>query len=286
MCFLWPLKASCAILSLPFRRLSCYLYQESLKYMDFANLYKKIFFKENLRLKERIFENSPLEFESTQKIWNKYFRFMPIRLALPLKKYKLNNKKVLDIGSAWGEFLIHFGPGSRGIEVLPESIKFSRAVGLDVNEYNFEDEWRGEPESFDAIWCSNVLEHVASPHWLLRRFHGALKPNGLAFIRVPTIPSNWFYLKLNKLILGFLGYEAAQHINAFTRRTIEFTIERAGFKIIESNCFLPENKIINKIFNPVLEDAGSFITTVAVKIPFEYHQKRPKIHNPKWLNFS
>lgn len=251
--------------------------------MNTADFYKKIFSIE-AGLKDRIFSHSPLSKEETQKIWEKYFRFMPMKLALPLVKYRLSNKKVLDIGSAWGEFLIHFGLGSRGIEVLPESVKFSRAIGLNVSEYNFEEVWREKPESYDAIWCSNVMEHVVAPHQLLRRFHEALKDNGLIFIRVPTIPSNWPYLKLNKLILGFLGYEALQHINAFTRKTIEFTIERAGFKIVESNIFIPENRLLNTILNPLLKDAFSFVTAVAQKIPFEYPGKRPTIHNPSWLD--
>ena len=147
--------------------------------MNSADLYKKLFTKENLELKDRIFKNSVLDFTATEKIWEKYFRFMPMKLALPLIKYRLNEKKVLDIGSAWGEFLIHFGPGSKGIEVMPESVKFSRAIGLNVSEYNFEDEWRENPETFDVVWCSNVMEHVIAPHLLLRRFHDALKPDGL-----------------------------------------------------------------------------------------------------------
>jgi len=254
--------------------------------MNIVELYKKIFSKENLKLKEKIFKSSPLDFESTRKIWEKYFRFMPLKLALPLEKYHLDKKKVLDVGSAWGEFLIHFGPGSKGIEVLPESVKFSRAIGLNVDEYNFEDEWREDSKSFDAIWCSNVLEHVVAPHQLLRRFHNTLREKGLIFIRVPTVPSNWFYLKLNKIFLGFLGYEALQHLNAFTRKTIEFAIERAGFKIIESNIFLPKNKFLNKLFNPILKDGFSFITVVAQKIPFQYSLKRPGVHNPKWLDLD
>ena len=251
--------------------------------MNIVEIYKKIFCKESTDLKERVFKNSPLDFESTKKIWEKYFKFLPLKLILPLQKYGLDRKKVLDIGSAWGEFLIHFGPGSKGIEISPEAVKFSTSIGLNVEEYNFEDEWREKAKSFDAVWCSNVLEHVVAPHQLLRRFYGVLKDNGLIFIRVPTIPSNRLYLKVNKLLLGFLGYEALQHINAFTRKTIEFTIERAGFKIIESNIFLPQNNILNAIFNPVLKDACSFITVVAQKIPFQYPLKRPDIHNPKWL---
>jgi len=254
--------------------------------MSVAEIYKKIFSKKNMELKESILKNSSLDFESTKKIWEKYFRFLPLKLALPLQKYELKKKKVLDVGSAWGEFLIHFGLGSKGIEILPEAVKFSKSIGLNVDEYNFEDEWREELDSFDVIWCSNVLEHVFSPHQLLRNFHKTLKENGLIFIRVPIVPSNWLYLKLNKFFLGFLGYEALQHINAFNKKTIEFTIERAGFKIIESNIFLPNNKFLNKLFNPIFKNAFSFITVVAQKIPFQYPLKRPDIHNPKASKFN
>jgi len=254
--------------------------------MSFVDLYKKFSAKENLKLKDRIFKYSFLDSTATEEIWNKYFKFMPLKLVLPLQKYDLDKKKILDVGSAWGEFLIHFGSGSKGIEILPEAAKFSKSLGLNVDEYNFEDEWYEESESFDAVWCSNVLEHVVAPHQLLRRFYDALRENGLVFIRVPTIPSNWLYIGLNKLFLGFLGYKAYQHINAFTRRTIEFTVERAGFKIIESNIFLPKNKFLSKFFNPILKDMLSFITVVAQKIPFQYPQKRPDIYNPKRLNLN
>lgn len=251
--------------------------------MPTADIYKKFFGKENKELKERIFKHSPLSKEETQKIWEKYFRFMPLKLQLPLQKYELNKKKVLDVGSAWGEFLIHFGPGSKGIEINDRETRFSRAIGLDVAQYNIEDEWREASESFDVIWFSNVLEHVVAPHAVLRNFHKTLKLGGLLFVRVPTIPSNYFFLFLNRLFLGFLGYEAQQHINAFTRRTLEFTIERAGFEIVESNIFLPPVNWLNRIINPIFRDASSFITTVARKIDFSYPKKRPLVHNPKWL---
>lgn len=251
--------------------------------MPTADLYKKIFSRENFSLKERILNNSPLSREETEKIWEKYFRFIPLKLQLPLKEYDLNKKKVLDVGSAWGEFLIHFGSGSKGIEINEKEFNFSKAVGLNVEKYNFEDEWREEPESFNIIWCSNVLEHVMAPHALLRNFHKTLRPGGLLFVRVPTIPSNSLFLFLNRILLGFLGYEAKQHVNAFTRRTLEFTIERAGFEIIESNIFLPPVNWLNKLVNPFLKDATSFITTVAKKKEFSYPEKRPARHNPKWL---
>lgn len=234
-------------------------------------------------MKERIFKNSPFPHGETGKIWEKYFRFTPLKLQLPLRKYELNKKKVLDVGSAWGEFLIHFGSGSKGIEINDKEFNFSKTIGLNVEQYNIEDEWREMPEFYDAIWFSNVLEHVVAPHAVLRNFHKTLKPKGLLFVRVPTIPSNQLFIFLNKLFLGFLGYEAVQHVNAFTRRTLEFTIERAGFKIMESNVFVPPVGWLNILLNPFLKDTLSFITTVARKAEFSYPEKRPNYHNPHWL---
>ncbi len=251
--------------------------------MPTVDLYKKFFSRENSSLKERVFDSSPLSREETEKIWKKYFRFTPLKLQLPLKKYGLGKKKVLDVGSAWGEFLIHFGPDSKGIEVNDREVSFSKSLGLNVEQYNIEDEWRETSESFDAIWFSNVLEHIVSPHEVLRNFHRTLKPGGLLFVRVPTIPSNSLFIFLNKVFLGFLGYKAAQHINAFTRRTLEFTIERSGFKIIESNIFLPPIRWLNSLINPFLRDFLSFITIVARKSEFSYSKKRPAVHNPKWV---
>ncbi len=248
-----------------------------------ADWLKKIFSRENTGLKERIFSRSPFSHDETKKIWEKYFRFMPLKLQLPLKKYGLDKKKVLDVGSAWGEFLIYFGEGSKGIEVNDKEVSFSRAIGLNVGQYNIEDKWVETSELFDAVWFSNVLEHIVAPHAVLRNFHKALKDVGLLFIRVPTIPSNILYIFLNKIFLGFLGYRAEQHINAFTRRTLEFTIDRAGFEIIESNIFIPPVKWLNFLLNPLLKDAASFITLVARKTEFSYSKKRPSVHNPKWI---
>src|SRR3989344_4730309 len=242
--------------------------------MPTADLYKKIFSRENINLKERVLNNSSLSKEEAGRIWEKYFWFTPLKLQLPLKKYCLDKKKVLDVGSAWGEFLIHFGPDSKGVEVNGKETKFSRSLSLNVEQYNIEDEWREVKNSFDAVWASNVLEHVIAPHSVLRNFHKTLKPGGLLFVRVPTIPSNLFFIFLNKIFLGFLGYKAAQHINAFTRRALEFTIERAGFEILESNVFIPPIGWLNFLLNLVLKDALSFITVVARKTEFSYSEKR------------
>lgn len=40
-------------------------------------------------------------------------------------------------------------------------------------------------ETFDAFWCTEVLEHVAEPAVLIREMHRVLKPGGLGFVTLP-----------------------------------------------------------------------------------------------------
>ncbi|MCA1453677.1 class I SAM-dependent methyltransferase [Bradyrhizobium sp. BRP22] len=48
-----------------------------------------------------------------------------------------------------------------------------------------------EPQSFDAVWSSHVLEHLYAHEVFptLRQFHGVLKPDGFALITSPDIES-------------------------------------------------------------------------------------------------
>lgn len=40
--------------------------------------------------------------------------------------------------------------------------------------------------TFDLVWCSHILEHVADDHKAMREIHRVLKPYGLAVIQVPV----------------------------------------------------------------------------------------------------
>ena len=69
-----------------------------------------------------------------------------------------------------------------------------------------------EPNSFDVIYCSYVLEHVAGVDKVLENFARWLKPNGLIVIRVPDDRSvygwlskhtpHWFHVLACRLVLG------------------------------------------------------------------------------------
>jgi len=74
-----------------------------------------------------------------------------------------------------------------------------------------------EDNTYDAIVCNQVLEHVKRPNNVIQEFHRILKPNGQLFISVPQcygshmIPYNYF---------NFISYG------------LIFLLEEAGFRNI------------------------------------------------------
>jgi len=57
----------------------------------------------------------------------------------------------------------------------------SAMVKMDITDIQYPD------ESFDVIYCSHVLEHVADDRKAMREFFRVLKPNGWAILLVPII---------------------------------------------------------------------------------------------------
>ena len=146
------------------------------------------------------------------------------RVAFAIRHYGLDRKRVLDLGSGPGAHLKHFGPGSIGLDIGTENQARARANGLDVRPWNFDGDFPEGLGTFDAVWCSNLLEHVLAPHEFLIKIRNVLAPSGLLFAVVPAD---------RHLDIGpWHGWAAVDHVNFFTRRTFQHTLEFAGFEAL------------------------------------------------------
>lgn len=74
-----------------------------------------------------------------------------------------------------------------------------------------------EKESFDAITCIHVLEHIENPVKSIKKAFSLLKPNGILVIEVPNIDSSGFKLFRKR----WQPLEIPTHLNHFNLRSLE-----------------------------------------------------------------
>ena len=237
-------------------------------------------------VEERIFEQACFDRAENERIYRKFFATVPHSFLKIVKKYRLAEKRVVDVGCGYGHYLIHFGPGSLGLDANEKSMRFARSIGLEILGCNVEESVPLPPGSFDAVWCANLLEHMVAPHLLLSRLHRVLKDDGLLIAKVPVIPP-WPVRSAVRLLGKPLGFEASEHINAFTPATFAFTVQRAGFQVMESVSLAFANPLLQVIAAPLSRSLGGSITLVARKDPnFVYPEKRLEAFDPEWMRGS
>lgn len=135
------------------------------------------------------------------------------RTLLDLLCAHVPSGRLLDVGCGYGLFLDEArqrGFGVLGVEASVRCAEHARdELGLQVLNASFEDAAL-EPESFDAVVLTDVLEHLADPVATIRRCAALLAPGGALLITTPD-PSSpvarlagrrwWSYLVAHHCLL-------------------------------------------------------------------------------------
>ena len=133
---------------------------------------------------------------------------------------------LLDIGSASGKFLYHNAgryARAKGIEITPESLKFSRQVlGLDIVE-----DIRNVPEEISAATAWHSLEHIPEQHLLalLDSLSTKMAAGGRLIVSVPN-GASWQYRWFGK---SYAYYDVPNHLHQFTPDSLGRLMQRFGF---------------------------------------------------------
>lgn len=97
---------------------------------------------------------------------------------------------VLDLGCGWGEFINNIKARKKlALDLNPDSRKWLHDQVQFINQ-DCSEPWPVEPESVDAVFTSNFLEHIASKDRVVRclaEAHRALKVDGLIICVGPNI---------------------------------------------------------------------------------------------------
>jgi len=191
-----------------------------------------------------------------------------------LNLFDLKNKKILDLGCGYGEYLVNFGPGSVGVTSTIAEQEYGKFRNINIIQGNVE-RLNEIPlnEKFQAVWANNLFEHLLSPHAFLINMKTIVDDSSLLILGVPVIPRVASLMQLIK----FRGALAVAHVNFFTRESLALTVERAGWKVISIRPFIFSNRYLDWIasfFAPHLYVSAYNNST------FTYHEKKLK----EWLN--
>ena len=107
----------------------------------------------------------------------------------------VSDKRVLDIACGDGTYLKQFGNNSLGIDISDPNLIKCQSIGLKVSKADLNSIFPIKDNSFDTVYCSNILEHVDSPMFMLRESNRVLKKDGILVLCVPNEDSiiHWFY---------------------------------------------------------------------------------------------
>ncbi len=100
---------------------------------------------------------------------------------------------LLDVGCSSGEFM-HYaelqGFSAYGVELNRRTAEVAQEHGLNVFN-GFLQDAKYENEFFDVIFLGDVIEHVTSPHDLLKECTRVLKRGGIIVISTPNLDCFW-----------------------------------------------------------------------------------------------
>src|SRR5438270_10110477 len=87
--------------------------------------------------------------------------------------------------------------------------------------------------TFEAIWCSEVLEHLFDPGLALREMQRVLAPGGRLLVTVP------YHGRFKDVLIALFKWEehfapTNPHIRFFTRRTLSQLAASAGFAEVQT----------------------------------------------------
>jgi SAM-dependent methyltransferase len=176
-------------------------------------------------------DRSPLSPAETEAVIAKRFAAPPRRLQVALGRWPLGAARVLDVGCSYGHCLVHFGPGSVGVDTNPEHVEFCRSLGLDARLLDVDEGLEELADgAFDYLWVSDVVEHLDSPRLLLRRLRPKLAPGGRLLVFTTVLPRSRVLRRVLRR-RGANPFDSGAHHYQFTYETARYLVERAGYRV-------------------------------------------------------
>jgi SAM-dependent methyltransferase len=143
-------------------------------------------------------------------------------------------ERALDLGCGEGGFtavMAERGAKTVGVEVAQAAIDRAarRHPGLDLRLVPFDGPLPLEDSSFDLVWCSEVIEHVADTAAWLSEVRRVLAPRGRLLITTPS------HGRLRVALGGVDRFSEplGDHLHLYTRGSLTALLREFGFDSVE-----------------------------------------------------
>jgi len=147
-----------------------------------------------------------------------------------LKEYIKPDSHILEVGCGPGILLKYMRERLKanyyGLEPSGTAVELVRRDHMTCYQSTLE-KFDSEPNVYDIIIASHVLEHFQNPDAAIEKIKYILKPNGLLLLEVPNIlqPNPKKHLK---------NWFSKEHLSYFSKNKLEFILVNRKFKIIKS----------------------------------------------------
>jgi MoaA/NifB/PqqE/SkfB family radical SAM enzyme/ubiquinone/menaquinone biosynthesis C-methylase UbiE len=144
--------------------------------------------------------------------------------------------RVLDVGCGNGDALDAFRNYSPfpvetvGLDYDENALNIVQSKGHEIISGTIS-EVKIVPNTFDIVYSSNVIEHVADPAGMLQTIYEVIKPGGIFICETPNFKSLDVSLFSKSGHWG--GYHFPRHWTFFTEKTFRRMAKGSGFAVIE-----------------------------------------------------
>jgi 2-polyprenyl-3-methyl-5-hydroxy-6-metoxy-1,4-benzoquinol methylase len=141
--------------------------------------------------------------------------------------------RILDFGAGTGELIGQMSDLTdikmHGADILPRPAALSDHIEWYQGDLNYPLIWSTRP--FDAVICSEVIEHLENPRSTFREINRLLKPGGKLVLTTPNQENIRSYLNLmfRGHFAAFKGAEYPAHITALLRLDLVRICAETGF---------------------------------------------------------
>lgn len=143
---------------------------------------------------------------------------------------------VLEVGCGDASFtqeLVKYSPDVTAIDISAAQIAENshQFTGITFRQCDVAERLPFADETFEAIWCSEVLEHLFDPAFALREMRRVIKPGGRLLVTVP------YHGRFKNVLIALFKWDehfvpSNPHIRFYTKRTLGRLAEQAGFTAV------------------------------------------------------